>query len=124
MSDVTPPPAAPDAAPAAPTAGAVPPVNVQPISYPAGERAAVTPWNGLSIASLVLSIVGLSLIGVILGHVSLAQIKRTGEQGHVLALIGVILGYLGIVAWIIAGIFAIFLLGTGVYIWNYNETYG
>ena len=95
MSDVTPPPAppaAPQPAAAAPQPGTLPPVNVQPISYPAGERALVTPWNGMAIASLVLSVVGLSLIGVILGHIALSQIKRTGEQGYVLALIGVILG--------------------------------
>jgi hypothetical protein len=131
MSDVTPPPAPtpPPAAPEAPEAttpqpGSVPPVNVQPISYPAGERAVTTPWNGMAIASLVTSVIGLSLIGVILGHISLSQIKRTGEQGNVLAIIGVILGYLGIVAWIIFAIFGIFLLATGAYIWNWNETYG
>ena len=127
MSDVTPPPApTPPATPegGAPQPGSVPPVNVQPISYPAGERAVTTPWSGMAIGSLVTSVIGLSLIGVILGHIALSRIKRTGEQGHVLALIGVILGYLGIVAWIIFGIFAIFLLGTGAYIWNYNETYG
>jgi hypothetical protein len=49
----------------------------------------------------VLSVVGLSLLGVILGHIALSQIKRTGEQGSVLALIGVILGYLGLLALII-----------------------
>ena len=119
MSDVTPP-----NPPAAPQPGTVPPVNVQPISYPAGDRAAVTPWNGMAIGSLVTSVVGLSLIGVILGHISLSQIKRTGEQGNVLAIIGVILGYLGILAWIIVAIFSVFMLATGVYIWNFTETYG
>ena len=103
MSDVTPPPA----------------VNVQPLSYPAGERALTTPWNGLAIASLVLSVIGLGLIGVILGHISLSQIKRTGEQGHVLALIGVIYGYLGILAAIALAIFSIFMLATGVLVWNF-----
>ena len=127
MSDVTPPPAppaAPRAAASAPQPGTLPPVNVQPISYPVGERALVTPWNGMAIASLVLSVVGLSLIGVILGHIALSQIKRSGEQGYVLALIGVILGYLGILIWIVVAIFAAFALFTGVYIWQYAETYG
>ena len=127
MTDVTPPPAppaAPQPASAAPQPGTLPPVNVQPISYPAGDRALVTPWNGMAIASLVLSVVGLSLIGVILGHIALSRIKRTGEQGYVLALIGVILGYLGILIWIVAAIFAAFALFTGVYIWQYTETYG
>ena len=117
MSDVTPPPA-PTTPPAAPQPGTVPPVNVQPISYPAGDRAAVTPWNGMAIGSLVTSVVGLSLIGVILGHIALSQIKRTGEQGSVLALIGVILGYVGILAWIILGIVGIVTLASGMYLFT------
>ena len=108
MSDVTPPPAASQP-------GTVPPVNVQPISYPVGDRALTTPWNGLAIASLVLSVVGLSLIGVILGHIALSQVKRTGEQGSVLALIGVILGYLGILVGIIFVIVGIVMLASGMY---------
>ena len=122
MTDAT--PSTPSAPPAAPQPGTLPPVNVQPISYPAGDRALVTPWNGMAIASLVLSVVGLSLIGVILGHIALSRIKRTGEQGYVLALVGVILGYLGILIWIVVAIFAAFALFTGVYIWQYTETYG
>jgi hypothetical protein len=125
MSDVTPPPTPPAAPQAgAPQAGSVPPVNVQPVSYPAGERAVTTPWNGMAIGSLVTSVIGLSLIGVILGHIALSQIKRTGEQGNVLAIVGVVLGYLGILAWIVAAIVGIFLLATGVYMWNWAETYG
>jgi hypothetical protein len=126
MSDVTPPAPTAPAAPQAPVpqAGSVPPVNVQPVSYPAGERAIATPWNGMAIASLVTSVIGLSLIGVILGHISLSQIKRTGEQGNVLAIIGVVLGYVGIVAWIGVAIFSVFMLFTGVYIWNVTEMYG
>ncbi len=58
-------------------------------------------WNVLSIVSLVTSILGLSLVGIITGHISLSQIKKTGEQGNVLAIIGLILGYLGAVGWII-----------------------
>lgn len=64
--------------------------------------------NGLSIAALVLGIVGVSIVAIILGHVSLSQIKRTGEQGRGMALAGVILGYIGFAGtllWII--IFAV-----------------
>lgn len=114
MSDVTPPPA-PTTPPAAPQPGSVPPVNVQPISYPAGDRAAVTPWNGMAIASLVTSVIGLSLIGVILGHIALAQIKRTNEQGSVLAIIGLVLGYVGILAWIVLAVVMVITLATGMY---------
>jgi peptidyl-prolyl cis-trans isomerase B (cyclophilin B) len=111
MSDA-PPPAGPQPVPPRQ------PVNVQPIQYSRGEYAATMPWNGLSIASLVLSIIGLSLLGVILGHIALSQIKRTGEQGYVLALIGVILGYLGLLAFIILGIMAVVALAAGAAFWT------
>ena len=58
----------------------------------------------LSIVSLVTAIVGLGLVAVITGHISLSQIKKTGEQGNILAIIGLILGYLEIVGVIIFGI--------------------
>lgn len=66
-----------------------------------GPVAPAAKWNVLSIVSLVTSILGLSLIGIITGHISLSQIKKTGEQGNVLAIIGLVLGYLGAVGWII-----------------------
>lgn len=77
-------------------------------------------WNVLSIVSLVTSIVGLSLVGVITGHISLSQIKKSGEQGNVLAIIGLVLGYLGVVGWIIFWIvwFAIFATATSVTMYN------
>ncbi len=96
-------------------------VNVQPIAYPRAEAALRTPWNGLAIASLVLSVIALGLLGVILGHIALHQIKRTGEQGWILAVIGVVLGYLGIVAAIVFGIVSIVLLSSGIPVWtNYQ----
>ncbi|WP_353987327.1 DUF4190 domain-containing protein [Ruicaihuangia caeni] len=53
--------------------------------------------NVLAIVSLVTSIIGMSLIGIITGHIALSQIKRTGENGRGLALAGTIIGYAGIV---------------------------
>jgi hypothetical protein len=49
--------------------------------------------NGLAIASLVLSLVGFTIVAVILGHIARGQIRRTGEQGAGLALAGLIIGY-------------------------------
>jgi hypothetical protein len=69
-----------------------------PVGVPAAK------WNVLAIVSLVTSVVGISLAGVITGHIALGQIKKTGEQGNVLAIIGLILGYLGLVAGIIFAI--------------------
>ena len=65
-------------------------------------------WNVLSIVSLVTSVIGASLVGIITGHIAMGQIKRTGEQGNVLAIIGLILGYLGLVIFVI---FAIIWIG-------------
>jgi hypothetical protein len=75
-------------------------------SMPAG--APVAKWNVLSIVSLVTSILWLSLVGIITGHIAMNQIKKTGEQGNVLAIIGLVLGYLGFLGFFIA-LFAVLL---------------
>jgi len=110
MSDAT--------TPASSTTPAIDAPNVQPASYSGGEYPAVAPWNGLAIASLVLSIIGLSLLGVILGHIALSQIKRTGEQGSALAIVGLVLGYLGLLVLIIGAIVAFLMLAAGVAFWT------
>jgi len=73
--------------------------------------------NTMSIISMISSIIGLftwgilCVLGVILGHISLSQIKRTGEGGKGMALTGLIVGYIGIAGWIIAAILLIVVLG-------------
>jgi len=57
----------------------------------------------MAIASLVCGIVNvfpLSVIAIVLGHISLSQIKKSAGQitGRGLAIAGLVLGYLGIVA--------------------------
>ena len=68
-------------------------------AYYGVPRAAAT--NGLAIAALVTAIVGVSLVAVILGHMSISQINRTGEQGKGMAIAGLVLGYLGMLFGII-----------------------
>lgn len=48
--------------------------------------------NGLAIASLIVVFFS-SIVGLILGHVALGQINRTGEHGRGLALAAVIIGW-------------------------------
>jgi hypothetical protein len=48
--------------------------------------------NTLSIASLIVAFF-FPIIGAILGHVALGQIKKTGESGRGLALAGIIIGW-------------------------------
>jgi hypothetical protein len=58
------------------------------------------PTNGLAIASLVTSLVGLTLCGVpgvvgaIMGHVARRQIRERGEDGDGMALAGVLVGWI------------------------------
>lgn len=50
--------------------------------------------NGLAIAAFVLSLLGFALLPVILGHVALGQVKRTGDAGAGFAIAGLVIGYL------------------------------
>lgn len=60
--------------------------------------------NTLAIVSLIAAFF-VSILGIILGHIALSQIKKTGEGGRGLAIAGTIIGYvftfLGIIALII-----------------------
>ncbi len=59
--------------------------------------------NGMAIGALVSAIAGAlfcgvpSIVGAILGHVALNQIKQTGEEGRGMALAGVIIGWVAFV---------------------------
>lgn len=72
---------------------------------------ATHPTNTLAVISLVTGLLCFSIISVILGHIALGQIKRTGENGATLAIIGLVLGYLQI----IAGVFLVLIFGLGMF---------
>lgn len=63
--------------------------------YPPQYVPGMNPTNALAIASLIVSILGFGLIGVILGHIALSQIKRSNgyERGRGLAIAGLVIGY-------------------------------
>ncbi|MCD2497108.1 DUF4190 domain-containing protein [Microbacterium nymphoidis] len=63
--------------------------------------AAPAPVNSLAAVAFVLSLLGFSLIPVILGHIALGQIRRRGESGTAFAVIGLVLGYLELIAIIV-----------------------
>lgn len=95
------------AAPAYPQGGSSP----QGYGYPTAPKT-----NTLAIVSLVSSLAALvvlpfvgSLVGVITGHMSLSQIKRTGENGRGLALAGTIVGWVGL-GFIVLGLLLFLLL--------------
>jgi Domain of unknown function (DUF4190) len=59
---------------------------------PSGEGASVARTNPLAIASLV-SAFFVPIAAIVLGHLALGQLARTGEQGRGLAVAGLVLGY-------------------------------
>ncbi len=77
-----------------------------PSGYPAGPMAPASHTNGMSIAALVVSLVGavglicygaggvLGIVGAILGHVARKQIRERGEGGDGMALAGIIIGWI------------------------------
>ncbi|MGK2865898.1 MAG: peptidylprolyl isomerase [Mycobacterium sp.] len=73
----------------------VPPYGSYPPGYPApyGYPPTPRPTNGLAIASLICAFL-IAPLGVIFGHISLSQIKRSGEDGRGLAIAGLVIGYL------------------------------
>src|ERR1044072_7658496 len=79
-----------------PPYGGYPPPPYDPYGYP-GPR----PTNGMAIASLICAFL-FAPLGIIFGHISLSQIKRTGEEGHGLAVAGLVISYLITIGSIIA----------------------
>lgn len=67
------------------------PWGAQP--YPYGYPPAPRPTNAMAIASLVCAFL-FAPLGIVFGHISLSQIRRTGEEGHGLAVAGLVLSYL------------------------------
>jgi hypothetical protein len=64
----------------------------QPVYVATAPRSAST--NGLAIASLVLGVIGGSVLAIVLGHIARKQIRTTGQNGGGMALAGLILGYI------------------------------
>lgn len=97
-------------------------------SYPAYPYAPPRPTEGLAIASLVISCVGvlglclwsigglLGIVGAILGHVARRRIRATGAGGSGLALAGIIVG------WVITGVAVLGALALVLLIANSEPT--
>jgi hypothetical protein len=86
----------------------------QYMPYPAQ---AVT--NRFAIMALIFSLAGfvvgvLTIVGIILGHRSLSEIKRTGEGGKGAATAALIIGYLQLGGWVVLiGLYVLFALAAG-----------
>ncbi|SDE26224.1 peptidyl-prolyl cis-trans isomerase B (cyclophilin B) [Mycolicibacterium neoaurum] len=57
--------------------------------YPPERR----PTNSLAVAALICGIL-VAPLGIVFGHISLYQIKRSGDEGRGMAIAGLVLGYL------------------------------
>jgi len=80
-----------------------PPGSPYGAGYPAPYGAAPMRTNVMSIISLVAGLCGFtvlpllgSIAAVITGHMALAEIRRTGEEGTTFAKVGLWLGYIAI----------------------------
>ena len=78
-----------------------------------GYGAPQTPGtNGLAIAAMVCGICGFlclipAVVGVILGTVSLPQIKRSGQGGRGMAITGIVMGSLWVVGFVLLIVFSV-----------------
>ncbi|WP_165609330.1 DUF4190 domain-containing protein, partial [Mycolicibacterium fortuitum] len=61
------------------------------LGYPAGYPPPAR-TNGMAIAALVSSLV-FAPLGIVFGHISLSQLRHSGEQGRGVAIAGLIIGY-------------------------------
>lgn len=98
-------------APAAPSIAAPNVASPQLAPTPTPPPVATGRTNGLAIASLVLGVLGFSVIPIVLGHVALAQIRKTGDGGSSMAVVGLVLGYLGLIVWIVVAVLLVIGLG-------------
>jgi peptidyl-prolyl cis-trans isomerase B (cyclophilin B) len=88
-----------------------PPPYVSPYAYPVTPHGA--PTNSMAIASMVCAFL-FAPLGIVFGHISLTQIRRTGEQGHGLALAGLVLSYLFTVLTLAMLVLMAVVIGLGV----------
>ncbi|MFC7343700.1 DUF4190 domain-containing protein [Saccharopolyspora griseoalba] len=93
----------------------------QPYFPPPGPPAMAprAPTNGMSVAALVLGIVGVAPLAVIFGHIAVHDIKNNPPQsGQGMAIAGLVLGYVALAGWaILIVLFTILAIGaasTGV----------
>lgn len=85
------------------------PAPVVPYAQPVYVAPAATPdVSGLAIAGMVLSIIGLGLVGAILGHIALGDCTARGDKsGRTMALVAIWLGWAQVVFAVAIFLFAI-----------------
>lgn len=80
------------------------PLGAAPVGPVRPEQGPVAPpWNALAIIGFVLAFV-VPPGAIACGHIAMAQIRRTGEQGYGLALAAAVIG------WAFTGVIALFVV--------------
>jgi len=74
----------------------VPPPAPPAPAYSAVAPAPVNPGKTMGVVALVLSLIGIHLVGIIVGFVGLSQSKKAGQKNG-FALAGIIVGFVGII---------------------------
>ena len=89
--------------------------GVAPVATVAKPKYDFTKLNTLSVVSLATSLTGFGIIaGIITGHIAMAQIQKTHENGRGLAIAGLVIGYASIAIWILSTVFWVGLLLAGL----------
>jgi peptidyl-prolyl cis-trans isomerase B (cyclophilin B) len=98
--------------PPPPAYGEYPPYPSGPVPGPPGYGPPPPPQstNGLAIASLICAFLFFPL-GIVFGHVSLSQIKKSREGGHGLAVAGLVISYVVAVLTVVAVVASVVLAG-------------
>lgn len=89
-----------------------PPYAANPYAAAAAQQGST---NSLAIVAMILSLLGMGLIGAILGHVALGQISGTADKsGRTMALVAIWVGWisvaLGAIALILSFVMPVFFL--------------
>jgi len=83
-----------------------------PYGYPYPPR---PPYNGMSIAAMVLGIVGvctpIAILGLVFGLIAKRQIAERGESGEGFATTGIVLGWIGVASVVFWALYIIFIVG-------------
>jgi hypothetical protein len=96
------------------------PAGYPPPGYPGYGYPTAPKTNGLAIAALVLSLVGIAScitapIGAIMGHVAQKQIRQTGEAGEGMAKAAIIVGWIFTALLVLAIIFYVVMIVLAIY---------
>lgn len=79
---------------------------------PVPPAMSAAPTNGMSVAALVLGILGIAPLAVIFGHIAVRDIRNNPPQsGHGMAIAGLVLGYVALAVWAMFFLFFLVMVG-------------